>query len=143
MHIPKKKELYSQYSSFFGRFLFCGRGTVGLVGVGAGIGITEEQEIRRRSQAKEEIRHKHGANIFEIDYKGKEEDIKAALAERCEIMETATSPTGFNKIKVHVASDKDLRGVIAAANESVEMRSFREIIPSMNDIFIRAVNGNL
>ena len=91
----------------------------------------------------EEIRHKHGANIFEIDYKGKEEDIKAALAERCEIMETATSPTGFNKIKVHVASDKDLRGVIAAANESVEMRSFREIIPSMNDIFIRAVNGNL
>ncbi|MBR3916566.1 MAG: DUF4162 domain-containing protein, partial [Bacteroidaceae bacterium] len=26
---------------------------------------------------------------------------------------------------------------------SVEMRSFREIIPSMNDIFIRAVNGNL
>lgn len=91
----------------------------------------------------EEIRHKHGANIFEIDYRGKEEDIRAALAERCEIMETATSPVGFNKIKIHVAANEELRGVIAAANESVEMRSFREIIPSMNDIFIRAVNGNL
>ncbi len=91
----------------------------------------------------EEIRHKHGANIFEIDYKGKEEDIRAALAGRCEIMETATSPVGFNKIKIHVAANEELRGVIAAANESVEMRSFREIIPSMNDIFIRAVNGNL
>ena len=91
----------------------------------------------------EEIRHKHGANIFEIDYKGKEEDIRAALAGRCEIMETATSPAGFNKIKIHVAANEELRGVIAAANESVEMRSFREIIPSMNDIFIRAVNGNL
>ncbi len=91
----------------------------------------------------EEIRHKHGANIFEIDYKGKEEDIRAALAGRCEIMETATSPIGFNKIKIHVAANEELRGVIAAANESVEMRSFREIIPSMNDIFIRAVNGNL
>ena len=91
----------------------------------------------------EEIRHKHGAHIFEIDYKGKEEDIRAALAERCEIMETATSPVGFNKIKIHVAANEELRGVIAAANESVEMRSFREIIPSMNDIFIRAVNGNL
>ncbi|MBE6298454.1 MAG: ABC transporter ATP-binding protein [Bacteroidales bacterium] len=91
----------------------------------------------------EEIRHKYGANIFEIDYKGKEEDIRAALAERCEIMETATSPVGFNKIKIHVAANEELRGVIAAANESVEMRSFREIIPSMNDIFIRAVNGNL
>lgn len=91
----------------------------------------------------EEIRHKHGANIFEIDYKGKEEDIRAALAGLCEIMETATSPVGFNKIKIHVAANEELRGVIAAANESVEMRSFREIIPSMNDIFIRAVNGNL
>ena len=91
----------------------------------------------------EEIRHKHGANIFEIDYKGKEEDIRAALAGRCEIMKTATSPVGFNKIKIHVATNEELRGVIAAANESVEMRSFREIIPSMNDIFIRAVNGNL
>ena len=91
----------------------------------------------------EEIRHKHGANIFEIDYKGKEEDIRAALAERCEIMETATSPVGFNKIKIHVGANEELRGVIAAANECVEMRSVREIIPSMNDIFIRAVNGNL
>ena len=91
----------------------------------------------------EEIRHKHGANIFEIDYRGKEEDIRAALAGLCEIMETATSPVGFNKIKIHVAANEELRGVIAAANEGVEMRSFREIIPSMNDIFIRAVNGNL
>ena len=91
----------------------------------------------------EEIRHKHGANIFEIDYNGNESDIRKALEERCEIMSTTQSPTGYNKIKIHVANDKDLRGVIAAANESVEMRSFREIIPSMNDIFIRAVNGNL
>ena len=33
--------------------------------------------------------------------------------------------------------------VISAVNEAVELRSFREIIPSMNDIFIRAVNGSL
>jgi ABC-2 type transport system ATP-binding protein len=36
-----------------------------------------------------------------------------------------------------------VREVIAAANESIELRSFRELIPSMNDIFIRAVNGTL
>ena len=91
----------------------------------------------------EEIRHKHGANIFEIDYRGNEADIRKALELRCEIMDSAISPTGFNRIKIHVATDNELRGVITAANESVEMRSFREIIPSMNDIFIRAVNGNL
>lgn len=91
----------------------------------------------------DEIRHRHGANIFEIDYRGEEQDILKALAGRCEIMDSVPSPTGFNKIKLHIATDKEVRAVIAAANESVEMRSFREIIPSMNDIFIRAVNGNL
>ena len=91
----------------------------------------------------DEIRHRHGANIFEIDYRGEEQDILKALAGRCEIMDSVPSPTGFNKVKLHIATDKEVRAVIAAANESVEMRSFREIIPSMNDIFIRAVNGNL
>ena len=35
------------------------------------------------------------------------------------------------------------RIVVAAVNDAVELRSFQEIIPSMNDIFIRAVSGNL
>lgn len=91
----------------------------------------------------DEIRHRHGANIFEIDYRGEEQNILKALAGRCEIMDSVPSPTGFNKVKLHIATDEEVRAVIAAANESVEMRSFREIIPSMNDIFIRAVNGNL
>lgn len=91
----------------------------------------------------DEIRHRHGANIFEIDYRGEEQNILKALAGLCEIMDSTPSPTGFNKIKLHIATDEEVRAVIAAANESVEMRSFREIIPSMNDIFIRAVNGNL
>ena len=91
----------------------------------------------------EEIRHMHGSNIFEIDYRGKEADIRNAIEKRCEIMETTESPIGINKIKIHIANDNEVRTVIAAANESVELRSFKEIIPSMNDIFIRAVGGNL
>ena len=91
----------------------------------------------------EEIRHMHGSNIFEIDYRGKEADIRKAIEKRCEIMETTETPIGINKIKIHIANDNEVRTVIAAANESVELRSFKEIIPSMNDIFIRAVGGNL
>jgi ABC-2 type transport system ATP-binding protein len=89
------------------------------------------------------IRRKHGANIFELDFRGAEKELLAALDGRCEVMSVSTSPVGFNKVKIHVADDADLRGVIAKANESVELRSFCEIIPSMNDIFVRAVNGNL
>lgn len=89
------------------------------------------------------IRHKYGANIFEIDYRGKEESLNAALGGICEIMESKQAPAGYNRMKVHIANDAEVRQVIAAANESVELRTFSEIIPSMNDIFIRAVNGNL
>lgn len=91
----------------------------------------------------DDIRHRHGANIFEIDYRGNEASLLDALDGSCEIMESKPSPTGFNRMKIHIATDSEVRGVIAKANESVEIRSFSEVIPSMNDIFIRAVNGNL
>ena len=91
----------------------------------------------------DDIRHRHGANIFEIDYRGNEASLLDALNGYCEIMESKPSPTGFNRMKIHIATDGEVRGVIAKANESVEIRSFSEVIPSMNDIFIRAVNGNL
>ena len=91
----------------------------------------------------DDIRHRHCANIFEIDYRGNETSLLDALNGKCEIMDTKPSPTGFNRMKIHIATDGEVRGVIAKANESVEIRSFSEVIPSMNDIFIRAVNGNL
>ena len=91
----------------------------------------------------DDIRHKHGANIFGIDYRGSEEALLDALNGVCEIMESKPSPAGFNKMKIHIATDDQVRDVIAKANESVKIRSFSEMIPSMNDRFIRAVNGNL
>ena len=91
----------------------------------------------------EEIRHKHGSNICEAVYRGDEAKLLAALEKRCEIIESKPSPAGINRIKLHIATDDDVRSVIAAANDSVQLRSFSEIIPSMNDIFIRAVNGSL
>ncbi len=91
----------------------------------------------------DEIRRKHGANIFGIEYFGCENELCKALENKCEIMEKTPSVAGLNSMKIHIATDDDVRTVIAAANDSVQLRSFRELIPSMNDIFIRAVNENL
>jgi ABC-2 type transport system ATP-binding protein len=44
----------------------------------------------------DEIRHMHGANIFEIDYRGTEGDILAALDGCCEVLSSSPSPVGFN-----------------------------------------------
>ena len=89
----------------------------------------------------DEIRRRHGANIFEVAYRGEEADLRRAVEGRCEILEGAAEESVYRTLKLHVEHDEEVRQVIDAANRAVELRSFREIIPSMNDIFIRAVNG--
>ena len=91
----------------------------------------------------DEIRRKHGTNLFEVAYRGDEETLRRAVAERCEWIDGTQGESLYRTVKLHVRDDRDVRAVIAAANEAVELRSFHEIIPSMNDIFIRAVNGRL
>ena len=91
----------------------------------------------------EEIRHSHGTNIFEIHYRGDSEKLTETMTGLCTVLSAETSPIGINKAKIHIADDKEIRSVIAAVNESVELRSFSEVIPTMNDIFIRAVEGNV
>ena len=91
----------------------------------------------------EEIRHQHGANIFSLAYRGEEQALLTALTGKAEVLESVPSPIGYHTLKLHVGTDDAVRQVIAAANEAVELRSFSEVIPSMNDIFIRAVGGTL
>ena len=91
----------------------------------------------------DEIRRRHGSNIFEVAYRGEEQTLRQAVAGRCEILYGTQEESVYRTLKLHVESDADVRGVISAVNDAVELRSFREIIPSMNDIFIRAVNGAL
>ena len=91
----------------------------------------------------EEIRRSYGTNIFELSYRGEEQTLRQALGTDCTILEGVESVTGYNTLKLCVEEDAAVRHMIATANETVELRSFRELIPSMNDIFIRAVNGSL
>jgi ABC-2 type transport system ATP-binding protein len=50
---------------------------------------------------------------------------------------------GYTQTRIHIPNDEDVRGVIAALNDRCNLRSLNEVIPSMNDIFIRTVNGTL
>ncbi len=91
----------------------------------------------------DDIRHRHGTNLFEVAFRGDEQALRRAVEGRCEILEGDAEESVYQTLRLHVADDDAVRAVIAAVNEAVELRSFREIIPSMNDIFIRAVNGQL
>lgn len=88
-----------------------------------------------------EILHRHGNNIFQVDFRGDEQVLRAELSGKCTILNAQTASSVYSSLKLHIESDGDVRSVIDVVNRNVELRSFREIIPSMNDIFIRAVRG--
>ena len=93
----------------------------------------------------DEIRRRHGNNIFQVAYRGDAETLRGVLEGRCEVLEQPEPEFGaaYSSLKLHVERDADVREVIARINDAVELSSFTEIIPSMNDIFIRAVGGTL
>ena len=92
----------------------------------------------------DEIRRKAGGNTFQVLYSGTHQDFCAAVTGKANLIGDAEGVIGgYTQQKIHIPSDDDVRAVIGALNDSVNLRSFQEIIPSMNDIFIRAVNGTL
>lgn len=98
----------------------------------------------------DEIRRSHGGNIFEVDFRGNRETLTEALRTLpCSILdstsldEEAQMEQKPSSLKVHIPNDEDIRGVVEVINASTSLRSFQEVIPSMNDIFIRAVAGEL
>ncbi len=97
-----------------------------------------------------DIRRSHGGNIFEIDHRGSREALVGALASaHCTILDTtksdddATAHSLGSMLKIHIPNDEDIRDIVGIINANTTLRSFREVIPSMNDIFIRAVSGEL
>lgn len=90
-----------------------------------------------------EIRHRHGSNIFQVEFIGDRESLLNALGNKCTLLEGAEEDSIHEAMKIHIPSDDDVRNVISLINSEVELRTFREIIPSMNDIFIKAVAGEI
>ena len=92
----------------------------------------------------DEIRRKAGGNTFQILFDNMERPIADILEGKAEcIGESEGIIGGYTQQKIHISSDEDIHHVIAALNDNCRLRSFQEIIPGMNDIFIRAVNGTL
>ena len=92
----------------------------------------------------EEIRRTAGGNNFEVLYRASEEEFLAALGNLAtRTTESRGTVGGYTQTRIHIPNDEDVRGVIAALNARCNLRSLNEVIPSMNDIFIRTVNGTL
>lgn len=91
----------------------------------------------------DEIRRRHGTNIFEVEFAGDREALKQQLSGRYTVLDAGGEDALGNSLKIHLTQHDQIRALVAEINSAVEIRSFREIIPSMNDIFIKAVAGQL
>ena len=90
----------------------------------------------------DDIRRQHGQGIFEIDFSGDRGLLVERLSADYSVLEDKNSQENLrNSLKVHLPANMQTRDLVSLVNDTVEIRSFREIIPSMNDIFIKAVGG--
>ena len=92
----------------------------------------------------DEVRRANGGNIFEVDFRGDRSALVGALEGLpCTLLNesvVASEEDGANKgLKIHIGRDEDVRSVVEVINNAVQLRTFREVVPSMNDIFIKAV----
>ena len=97
------------------------------------------------SGSTDEVRHRYGKNLFELVFEGDPVALLNALSPLAEVLDDwgEVAGTPYTMMRIHIGDGGNVRECISAANEKVQLRSFREEVPSMNDIFIRAVEGKL
>ena len=92
----------------------------------------------------DEVRRRFGENVFEVTYSGQADTFEQAMQPVAEMLSSsAVADSPYTCSRIRIKDTASVRDSITVANEAVELRSFREVIPSMNDIFIRAVEGTL
>ncbi len=92
----------------------------------------------------EEIRRAAGGNTFNVIHRADAQSFATAidgLATQLGASEGVVG--GYYSSKIHIAKDDDVKRVIERLNNDCGLRTISEVMPSMNDIFIRAVNGTL
>ena len=90
----------------------------------------------------DEVRRRHGGNVFRIDFAGDLSALDLQALERVARVVAEPRPEGrLLTMRLQLPSADSVRSALSLLNERVEIRGFEEIIPSMNDIFIRAVGG--
>lgn len=88
-----------------------------------------------------DIKNKYKSNIFEIIFKGNFNKFKASLTADYEILNNSKSNEN-STVKVKILHNLKPNDLLAKMMNFGEIISFKEVIPSMHDIFIKAVNGN-
>jgi ABC-2 type transport system ATP-binding protein len=88
-----------------------------------------------------EIKHKYKSNIFEILFSGTFNKLMSTFTANYEILETKQSQDK-HILKIRILTNITTNQLLQELMPLGNIISFKEVIPSMNDIFIRVVKEN-
>ena len=88
-----------------------------------------------------EIRQQFKSNTFEIGYKGDFQKVENILDKQFEILEHQEE-TDLNTMKIKFLNGSSSNDLLKALIPEIEISSYNELIPSMNDIFINVVESS-
>jgi ABC-2 type transport system ATP-binding protein len=86
----------------------------------------------------DEIRDKYKSNIFEIKYRGGFDEINRAIGEQYKIIDHSETARE-NHLKVQFLNGNSNNELLKNLMPVAEIIAFEEVIPSMNEVFIKAV----
>ncbi len=89
----------------------------------------------------QEIREKYKSNIYDIAYRGSFDLKSHDLANKYNIIKHEQNGHG-NRLSIQYPDGSSSRELIKDLVEQVELISFNEVIPSMNEVFIKVVKQN-
>ncbi len=87
----------------------------------------------------DDIRKHYKSNIYEISFNGEPEKFKNSLNKHYEIIDQRIT-NGHQTARVKLLHKTNENELLSLIIPSVEIISFSEVIPGMNDIFIKVVN---
>jgi len=88
-----------------------------------------------------DVKNEYKTNSFKIAYKSAEGNLTAILKNGYEVVEQ-WQDGDIKKAKIRIKNNDNPNDLLKALIPHIEIHSFNEILPSMNDIFIRKVEEN-
>lgn len=88
-----------------------------------------------------DVRDRFSDNAFQIDFNGDMFSLRNGIGNLCSIEEVVTSNRGLTSALLKLPICTPSKAILSAANEVVDIRNFYQKVPSMNDIFIKAVES--
>lgn len=89
-----------------------------------------------------DIKQEFKTDLYEIELAGPANNLQAILPEAYQLKEVLPSDNGMQKARIKLPEQGYPNDLIRILLDDFQIRSFQEILPSMNDIFITQVHKN-